>query len=652
MTKKKSINIGKNTSAPTPASVSVPAASPASTPPQTQPQCRKKLIVLCDGTWCGSETGTKSNIYLLAKMIGIPINELQQQQQQQEQHQQEQHQQEQLRQSQQAQREQYEREQQPSQLPRGSINTPDIKACYFPGAGLRGTFLEYLFNGATGNDIDRNCIEVYGYIVQHFTREHEIWMFGLSRGAYTIRCVAGMINNCGILKRRNADGSFHDQNTGDGLTSEEKDLCKEVYKIYRSRDPTDHPEASRSTTFRRRASHHVRTPVKFMGLFDTVGGLGIPYLNPGIGLTFHEFHDTKVSAVVEKVYHALSIHDRLWIFEPCHALPDKKRIDSEEVKFEIHERWFPGCHYDLGRQQFRFFRDGQNWLERPLDNLVRDYSRIIYPNEPFADFVLKWMLESIQKHSGRDIIQDIDDQIDYLHARMMTGNEFGSGDVYGNILPYGPLGSVWEKLAYPSFQPFKPLTRISNRILDRVNNLLGTTGNILHEGINTGEEIADAIFARLDLPSTSDTRSIFKSTASAVKRVVFTPLNLTRDVFQLFMQVGMVGMIGGDLAIIFSSQFLFREFRIVTDVLAQTRTRRILDSDKSWALYEKDRTEAEMKEDSEIINRKVPNYHVSVTLDEEVGGTIMGRVKGKVEYEYKSTTYSKYQRYCEVMKNA
>lgn len=30
---------------------------------------------------------------------------------------------------------------------------------------------------------------------------NRVLMFGLSRGAYTVRAVAGMINNCGILKR-------------------------------------------------------------------------------------------------------------------------------------------------------------------------------------------------------------------------------------------------------------------------------------------------------------------------------------------------------------------------------------------------------------------------------------------------------------------
>lgn len=59
-----------------------------------------------------------------------------------------------------------------------------------------------------------------------------------------------------------------------------------------------------------------------MGLFDTVDSLGIPRLNTGVGFDWPEFYDQKISSEVEKVYHAISLHDRLWMFEPCLALRD------------------------------------------------------------------------------------------------------------------------------------------------------------------------------------------------------------------------------------------------------------------------------------------------------------------------------------------
>ncbi|KAH7028674.1 hypothetical protein BKA57DRAFT_541426 [Linnemannia elongata] len=389
----------------------------------------EKLIVLVDGSWCGSETNTKSNIFLLAEMMGIDMTLYN-----------------------------------PARAEPIPYATHGINACYFPGAGLGGTFLEYIFNGATAHDIDRDCIEVYRYIVENYTPQHEIWMFGLSRGAYTVRCVAGMINNCGILRRMNEDDTPINPNLLNRM-------YRRVYRIYRSNEPEDHPEAPRSTTFRTQASHNVPTPVRFMGLFDTVGGLGIPYLNPGIGPTFHNFHDNKISCVVEKVYHALSIHDRFWWFVPCHALPARQRIGEQ---FQIHERWFPGCHYDLGRQKFRFLRYGENWLERTVGNVLAPLSRIIEPNKVFADLVLKWMLEKIQRNDSPPwVIQNINNNIQDVIARMAeaTPADTGSGDIYDNALAFGPAGRIWESVARtfsPLFPDFKIVVKELTRTTDRI----------------------------------------------------------------------------------------------------------------------------------------------------------------------------------------
>ncbi|KAF9567890.1 hypothetical protein EC968_003160, partial [Mortierella alpina] len=355
-----------------------------------------KLIVLCDGTWCGAEARTETNVYRLAEMImngNNPYNT--------------------------------------------SPTTPyrdrarNITACYFPGAGIGGTFLEYLFNGATGDDIDDDCIQAYKYIVEHYTPEHEIWMFGLSRGAYTVRCVAGMINNCGILKLLNVR------------------LCDQVYSNYRSRLPTYDPSHSDMNAFRKAYSHEVPTPVKFMGLIDTVGALGIPYLNPGIGLTHLEFHDTRVSTVVEKLLNA--------------------------PQFEIHERWFPGCHYDLGRQRFRFLRNGRTLLERALGFILNPLSNVIEPNLVFANVVLKWMLDSISQHDpSNTVIPAIPNIIAQLEAEMVNPQRnTGSGDIYDNLPAFGPAGRLWGYLTalfpvrfIPGFTAtIVALTRTRNRTI-------------------------------------------------------------------------------------------------------------------------------------------------------------------------------------------
>jgi hypothetical protein len=360
-----------------------------------------KLVVLCDGTWCGRETNTNSNIQHLAKMIGIDMA---------------------------------------SDTGSGDIHTlgaegDSVQARYADGVGLGSTFLDYLFNGATGNDIAKQCTNAYRYIVENYTLRHEVWMFGLSRGAFTVRCIAGMVNNCGIVRPLlHADGTINRDKTAE--------LCMEAYRIYRSPYAIDAPQSPQMQAFRQKASYNVTTPVKFMGLFDTVGSLGIPRFTGGVGFEWPEFYDQKVSSVVEKVYHAVSMHDRLWIFEPCLALRDPK-TQAKNPKLEIHERWFPGAHYDLGRQRFRFFRGGKEGVDGIVSKLLNWAGHTIEPNQVLSDLVLKWMLDSIEQHDPRgSLIAHMGRERAEILERIQAARETGSGDVYGKPLDYIPFGKL------------------------------------------------------------------------------------------------------------------------------------------------------------------------------------------------------------------
>ena len=87
---------------------------------------------------------------------------------------------------------------------------------------------------------------------------------------------------------------------------------------------------------------------RFMGLLDTVGALGVPKINPGVGLSY-EFYDQNVSGEVQTVCQALATHDRMSLFTPCFVRrtlkvdTDKKfvyKLDGWE--YETLETWFPG----------------------------------------------------------------------------------------------------------------------------------------------------------------------------------------------------------------------------------------------------------------------------------------------------------------------
>ena len=104
--------------------------------------------------------------------------------------------------------------------------------------------MDYLFDAATASDLAEEVISTYRFIVDHYTPDHEIWMFGLSRGTYTVRSVTGLINNYGILNPKAL-----------GLTNDQINrLYQEAYSLYKSRDPNNAPYAPDSLDFRQRNS--------------------------------------------------------------------------------------------------------------------------------------------------------------------------------------------------------------------------------------------------------------------------------------------------------------------------------------------------------------------------------------------------------------
>ena len=150
-----------------------------------------------------------------------------------------------------------------------------------------------------------------------------------------------MIHTCGILV-------LHPE-----WTHEETHLaCEEVHGYYRDRDPGYDPTSAGMGAFRQHNSHVLtEPPVKFMGLLDTVGDLGIPHFSEEI-LPEYQFYDQNVSWEVEGVFQALAVNDRLSLFTPCFArrkLPVPEQYEA--VKYEptrndepngIDEVWFPG----------------------------------------------------------------------------------------------------------------------------------------------------------------------------------------------------------------------------------------------------------------------------------------------------------------------
>ncbi|PHS71584.1 MAG: hypothetical protein COB23_01020 [Methylophaga sp.] len=186
-----------------------------------------------------------------------------------------------------------------------------------------GTDRKKLSGGITGAGIDKNIMDCYRFIVHNYNDGDQLFFFGFSRGAYTARSLAGFIRNCGLLKREHAN------------------KIPTAYKLYRKRSKSTGPNEVTAEQFRQDFAVADITPIEFVGVWDTVGALGIPIPFWGtLGEREFLFHDTEPSKIIQHARHALAIDENRIDFEPT-LWSNKPGLDLQQV-------WFSGVHSDVG----------------------------------------------------------------------------------------------------------------------------------------------------------------------------------------------------------------------------------------------------------------------------------------------------------------
>jgi uncharacterized protein (DUF2235 family) len=185
------------------------------------------------------------------------------------------------------------------------------------GAGLTG--LDHLLGGAFGQGLVQKIQDGYTKIAHVYEPGDQIFLFGFSRGAYTARSLAGMIASCGLPA-----GAFTDN------------CVTQAFAAYR--DPVN-----RASILAGLGSCGLAdATIEMVGVWDTVGSLGIPAIFGGVDQKQYGFLDTNLHPDVKNAYQALAIDEvraqfpaTLWTSTPA---PGQT---MEQV-------WFSGCHGDVG----------------------------------------------------------------------------------------------------------------------------------------------------------------------------------------------------------------------------------------------------------------------------------------------------------------
>ncbi|MCW7544521.1 DUF2235 domain-containing protein [Aurantimonas litoralis] len=197
---------------------------------------------------------------------------------------------------------------------------------YHPGVGTDGGRINRLLEGGTGKGLDRNIMSAYKWVSTQYEAGDKLFLLGFSRGAYTVRSLAGMITRCGLLDLVGSD----DETAWASVEA--------VFDCYRHKKTP--VRAQRPIRM-----DGARIEIEFLGVWDTVGALGIPdhlaLLNLVDDLREHDFHDTELSAQVRRARHAVAIDELRESFGPTLWSNAESHPDAKEV-------WFPGVHSNVG----------------------------------------------------------------------------------------------------------------------------------------------------------------------------------------------------------------------------------------------------------------------------------------------------------------
>jgi uncharacterized protein (DUF2235 family) len=246
----------------------------------------RRLIVCCDGTWNTAEDPTVTNVRRLANALG-------------------------------------------DRDERGN----EQLTYYQPGVGTAGPLLARLLGGGTGTGLSRNVMDGYHWLAARYSPGDQIALFGFSRGAYTARSLAGMISACGLV---------------DPADLAESVVWQRIQRIYdrryRRRDPTDRWRDG--LRFRFDPARPEQIPIDLVGVWDTVGALGIPDYVGGLDVLDparrHAFHDVTLNPHIRFGRHAVAMDETRRPFAPTlWARPYAPGQDVAQV-------WFPGSHQDVG----------------------------------------------------------------------------------------------------------------------------------------------------------------------------------------------------------------------------------------------------------------------------------------------------------------
>jgi hypothetical protein len=215
-------------------------------------------------------------------------------------------------------------------------------AKYLHGVGDSTNPIIKLLGGAFGVGIIARIVRGYTFVSRNYLPGDAIYIVGFSRGAYTARALAGMICKVGLLNPLTYDVNDKERAYQLGIAA---------WVMWRGMalGGGGQPISPLATALLTLVDHFAaadipqngllpNVPVKAVGVWDTVGSLGIPLYAGGARLDVFRFADTALNPLVENGFHAMALHEQRADFP----------VTAWDTRNGIIQEWFVGAHADVG----------------------------------------------------------------------------------------------------------------------------------------------------------------------------------------------------------------------------------------------------------------------------------------------------------------
>ncbi|MBR0794271.1 DUF2235 domain-containing protein [Bradyrhizobium jicamae] len=221
---------------------------------------------------------------------------------------------------------------------------------YHPGLGtigLQNTWgrikqeVRGLLGLAFGAGLDEDTLGAYRFLCRTWEPGDRVWMFGFSRGAYTVRVLAAFVHVMGLLP------------------VDQLDLAGYAFSTYKKASAdAQKPDGSFDAAPLKEAWHFSQVAggrnidIEFVGVWDTVASIIVPRQDNFL-FDLQTLLFTRTNSSVKHFRQAISIDERRRMFRLNRWVqPQKYRSNpfdpSTEVEQDIRQVWFAGVHSDVG----------------------------------------------------------------------------------------------------------------------------------------------------------------------------------------------------------------------------------------------------------------------------------------------------------------